>query len=135
MKVLMVNGSPHIKGCTYTALEEVGKGLQECGIDYEIFQLGARPVRDCIGCNKCQGNGCIFKDDNDDAVNRFLEKPKKPTASSLGLPFTSLIPADRFCLSWTAFSIRRPSVNFIPSLPANPAQLSFRPPRRHDGIH
>jgi multimeric flavodoxin WrbA len=86
MKVLMVNGSPHIKGCTYTALEEVGKGLQECGIDYEIFQLGARPVRDCIGCNKCQGNGCIFKDDNDDAVNRFLEKAKEADGFVFGSP-------------------------------------------------
>ena len=25
MKVLLVNGSPHKKGCTYTALSEVGK--------------------------------------------------------------------------------------------------------------
>ena len=40
MKVLMVNGSPHLKGCTYTALEEVGKTLKENGVDYEIFQLG-----------------------------------------------------------------------------------------------
>lgn len=44
MKVLMVNGSPHIKGCTYTALEEVGKTLKENGVDYEIFQLGPRPI-------------------------------------------------------------------------------------------
>ncbi|WP_298587910.1 flavodoxin family protein [uncultured Megasphaera sp.] len=86
MKVLMVNGSPHIKGCTYTALEEVGKGLKEGGVDYEIFQLGARPVRDCIGCNKCQGNGCIFKDDNDDAVNRFLEKAKEADGFIFGSP-------------------------------------------------
>lgn len=86
MKVLMVNGSPHIKGCTYTALEEVGKGLQECGIDYEIFQLGPRPIRDCIGCNKCQGKGCIFKDDNDDTVNRFLEKAKEADGFVFGTP-------------------------------------------------
>ena len=86
MKVLMVNGSPHIKGCTYTALEEVGKGLQECGIDYEIFQLGPRPIRDCIGCNKCQGKGCIFKDDNDDGVNRFLEKAKEADGFVFGTP-------------------------------------------------
>lgn len=37
MKVLMVNGSPHEKGCTYTALEEIAKTLEEEGIDSEIF--------------------------------------------------------------------------------------------------
>ena len=29
MKVLLVNGSPNQKGCTYTALEEVAKTLEE----------------------------------------------------------------------------------------------------------
>ena len=86
MKVLMVNGSPHIKGCTYTALEEVGKALKENGVDYEIFQLGPRPIRDCIGCNKCNGNGCIFKDDNDDVVNRFLAKAKEADGFVFGSP-------------------------------------------------
>ena len=86
MKVLMVNGSPHLKGCTYTALEEVGKTLKENGVDYEIFQLGPRPMRDCIGCNKGQGQGCIFKDDNDDAVNRFLEKAKEADGFVFGSP-------------------------------------------------
>ena len=86
MKVLMVNGSPHIKGCTYTALEEVGKALKENGVDYEIFQLGPRPIRDCIGYNKCNGNGCIFKDDNDDVVNRFLAKAKEADGFVFGSP-------------------------------------------------
>ena len=82
----MVNGSPHIKGCTYTALEEVGKTLKENGVDYEIFQLGPRPIRDCIGCNRCNGNGCIFKDDNDDVVNRFLAKAKEADGFIFGSP-------------------------------------------------
>ena len=41
MKILMLNGSSNLKGCTYTALEEVGKTLNTYGIDYEIFQIGA----------------------------------------------------------------------------------------------
>ena len=53
MNVLLINGSPHEKGCTYTALTEVGKTLTSAGIDYEIVQLGGDPVRDCIGCNQC----------------------------------------------------------------------------------
>ena len=49
MKVLMLNGSSHINGTTFTALNEIGKALNNEGIDYEIFQIGADAVRDCIG--------------------------------------------------------------------------------------
>ena len=54
MKVLLVNGSPRAKGCTYTALTEVAKALEADGIETEIFQVGAKPVRDCIACMKCR---------------------------------------------------------------------------------
>lgn len=37
MKVLLVNGSPHKQGCTYTALNEVAKSLNENDIDTKIF--------------------------------------------------------------------------------------------------
>ena len=74
MKVLLLNGSSNLKGCTYTALEEIAKTLQEEGIDTEIFQIGAEPLRDCIGCGGCsKGNGCVFRDD---CVNEFVEKAK-----------------------------------------------------------
>ena len=43
MKVLLVNGSPNKEGCTYTALKEVSKTLEENGIDTEIFQVGNKP--------------------------------------------------------------------------------------------
>lgn len=75
MKVLLLNGSSNLKGCTYTALEEIAKTLQEEGIDTEIFQIGAEPLRDCIGCGGCRkGNGCVFRDD---CVNEFVEKSKE----------------------------------------------------------
>ena len=37
MKVLLINGSPKEKGCTYTALLEISKTLQEEGVDSEIY--------------------------------------------------------------------------------------------------
>lgn len=37
MKVLLVNGSPHKEGCTYTALCEVAEGLNQNGIDTDVF--------------------------------------------------------------------------------------------------
>jgi len=43
MKVLLVNGSPHKEGCTYTALSEVAKTLNAEGIDeIKPSQLGDR---------------------------------------------------------------------------------------------
>ena len=39
MKVLMVNGSPHKEGCTYTALKEVAGALEKYGIESEISGL------------------------------------------------------------------------------------------------
>lgn len=45
MKVLLVNGSPHQHGCTYTALAEIAHTLQEEGIDSEIFWIGNKPNR------------------------------------------------------------------------------------------
>lgn len=73
MKVMLVNGSPHANGCTYTALCEIAKVLHEEGIETELFQLGAAPIRGCTGCGACfkmKKNRCVF---DDDAVNRALE--------------------------------------------------------------
>jgi multimeric flavodoxin WrbA len=70
MKVLLVNGSPHKKGCTYTALTEVAKTLNEEGIDTEIFWIGTKPLAGCIACMKCaELERCSF----DDRVNEFLD--------------------------------------------------------------
>ena len=72
MKVLMLNGSSHINGTTMAALTEVGKALEEDGIEYEIFQIGGGPIADCLGCGQCTENGCIF---SDDAVNARIPAP------------------------------------------------------------
>jgi len=70
MKVLLVNGSPHKKGCTYTALTEVAKTLNEEGIDTKIFWIGTKPLAGCNACMKCFGTGrCAFND----IVNDFLD--------------------------------------------------------------
>jgi multimeric flavodoxin WrbA len=44
MKVLLINGSRREKGCTYTALQEVGKALKEEGIESELYFVGERAV-------------------------------------------------------------------------------------------
>ena len=61
MKVLLINGSPHEKGCTYTALSLIAKELNDAGVDTEILHVGGKPVGGCIGCGGCAaGNGCVF---------------------------------------------------------------------------
>lgn len=44
MKVLLINGSAKEKGCTFTALSEVARGLNESGVETEILSLGTKPV-------------------------------------------------------------------------------------------
>lgn len=69
MKVVLVNGSPHPKGCTFTALSEIAAILNEKGVETEFFWIGNKPVGGCIDCRKCVDRGlCVFND----AVNDFL---------------------------------------------------------------
>ena len=69
MKVLLVNGSPHQRGCTYTALCEVSESLNKNGIDTDLFWIGNKPISGCIACKTCvKNNQCVFND----TVNEFL---------------------------------------------------------------
>lgn len=92
MKVLMLNGSAKPEGNTYRALYEVGEQLKKEGIDYEIFQLGADPVRDCIGCMQCSASGCIF---DDDKVNEFIAQARECDGFVFGTPVYYAHPSGR----------------------------------------
>ena len=71
MKVLLINGSPNAKGCTYTALTEVASTLEAEGIKTELIHVGHKDIRGCIGCRKCHTTGkCVF----DDLVNETAPK-------------------------------------------------------------
>ncbi len=83
MKVLLVNGSSHKNGCTYTALEEVSGALQENGIETQIFQLGGEPIAGCVGCGVCIPSGDCFRND---VVNEFLELAKHADGFVFGSP-------------------------------------------------
>lgn len=83
MKVLLVNGSPKEKGCTYTALCEAEKALRQQGIETEIIQVGARPIAGCIGCGACIQTGKCFIDDG---VNEFVEKARAADGFIFGSP-------------------------------------------------
>lgn len=84
MKVLMVNGSPHKEGCTYTALKEVAGALEKYGIESEIFWVGNGEIAGCIGCGACAktGEGCFRKD----VVNKFVAKAGEADGYIFGSP-------------------------------------------------
>lgn len=83
MKVVLVNGSPREKGCTYTALCEAKKVFEENGIEAEIFWVGNKPIIGCIGCGACRKLGkCAFED----TVNRFTELAASADGFIFGTP-------------------------------------------------
>ncbi len=70
-KILMINGSPHGKGNTYTALHEMETIFAQEHMESEIIHIGNKNIRGCIACYSCKKNGkCVF----DDAVNETAAK-------------------------------------------------------------
>ncbi len=92
MKVLMLNGSPKTNGNTMRALTEIGEQLRKEGVDYEIFQTGSGPIRDCIGCGQCTECGCVF---DDDGVNEFIAKLREADGLVIGSPVYYAHPSGR----------------------------------------
>ena len=83
MKVILVNGSPHEKGCTYTALKEIENTLNNQDIESEIFWLGNKPISGCLGCGSCLKTGKCFINDK---VNEFLDKVEEADGFIFGTP-------------------------------------------------
>lgn len=74
MKVLLMNGSPNIHGCTDTALCEVEKTLQEQGIETELIHVGNKNIRGCIACGNCKKSGaCVFQDLVNETAPKFAQ--------------------------------------------------------------
>jgi len=74
MKVLLINGSPHKSGSTFTALNEVMKTLASEGIETELVHIGSSAIRGCIACKKCTELGrCVFDDEVNEIAKKFEE--------------------------------------------------------------
>ena len=83
MKVLLVNGSLHEKGCTYTALCEVAKALNANGVETEIYWVGQTKIGGCMGCWACKKTGqCVL----DDGLNEFVAKAAEFDGYVFGSP-------------------------------------------------
>ncbi|MDO4569697.1 MAG: flavodoxin family protein [Planctomycetia bacterium] len=116
MKVLLLNGSPHKNGCTYTALAEVGSALGECGVESEIFHIGTKPVQGCVACWGCRAEGaegCVFKDP---LYTTIVEKMQQCDGLVVGTPVYYAGPAgslcailDRLFFSASEFLVHKPA--------------------------
>ena len=95
MKVLLINGSPHKEGCTFTALSEIKDQLEKEGIDSEIFWIGNKPVRGCIACGKCGTlEKCAF---DDDVANEIIDKILESDGLIIGSPVYYAGPNGALC--------------------------------------
>ena len=84
MKVLILNGSPHVNGCTATALDEMIGVFEKEGIETELIQVGNKAIRGCISCGYCAKNGkCVF---DDDLVNEVALKFEAADGLVVGSP-------------------------------------------------
>lgn len=93
MKVLLVSASPRRNGNTFTALSEVQKTLEKDGIETELIEIGAKPIRGCIACNWCKNHPdehrCTF---DDDITNKISAKAKDADAFVFGSPVYYGVP-------------------------------------------
>ena len=76
MRVLLINGSPRVKGNTSIALAEVAKVLEAEGVETTMVHIGVEPVRGCVACGACRKSNsrCAFSDALYDKLRAILEE-------------------------------------------------------------
>lgn len=83
-KVILLNGSPHAKGCTSAALEEMIRTFETEGVETELIHVGSKAIRGCVACGYCERNGkCVF---GDDLVNEVAAKFEMADGLVVGSP-------------------------------------------------
>lgn len=114
MKVLLINGSPHENGCTYTALSEVASVLNSQGIETQIYHIGTKPVRGCIACGACSKlSRCAF---DDDPANEILALMREADGIIIGFPVYYAGPNGALCaLLDRAFYASKKTLQFKPA--------------------
>ena len=81
--VLLLNGSPHVNGCTREALNEMIRTFEAEGVRTELVQVGSKAIRGCISCNACsEKKRCVFED----LVNETASKLEAADGLVIGSP-------------------------------------------------
>ncbi len=94
MKILLINGSPREKGCTFTALDEVAKTLEIAGVETEMYWIGNRAISGCKACMACKKTGrCILEDQ----VSKLSDRLDEFDGIVVGSPVYYAGPAGQLC--------------------------------------
>lgn len=93
MKALLLNGSPHAKGCTFRALTELAGALEANGVGSEIIHIKS-DTPGCKDCRYCKKKGrCVI----DDQVNEVAARLGEFDAIVLGSPVYYSGPSGQIC--------------------------------------
>ena len=118
MKVLLLNGSPNSRGCTYTALTVIERELNSQGIETEIVWIGNGPIRGCVGYGGCRKLGrCVY---SDDPINTIGEKIKVADGYVFGAPVHYASPngatistLDRLFMAFGGYMKLKPAASIV----------------------
>lgn len=64
MKILIINGSPHLTGTTAVLRKAFEEGARSNGHSITTFHAARETLHPCLGCEHCRKteDGCVYKD-------------------------------------------------------------------------
>ncbi|MBR3311992.1 MAG: flavodoxin family protein [Solobacterium sp.] len=75
MKILVLNGSPHVNGATADMVSAFRKGAEEAGNEVIVIQAAHKNIRGCLACEYChekEKGVCVQKDDMQEIYPEIL---------------------------------------------------------------
>ena len=75
MKILILNGSPHLDGATSDMVMAVTEGAKEAGHEVVSINVAHKNIKGCMACEYCRNKEkgiCIQKDDMQDIYPEIL---------------------------------------------------------------
>lgn len=101
MNIVLLQGSPNIKGSTSILAESFAKGAMEAGHKVKRYDLSRMDIKPCTGCIACGYEGpCVQRDDNDILKKEILAADMIIFTTPLyyyGMTAQLKTVVDRFC--------------------------------------
>ena len=101
MNIVLLQGSPNIKGSTGILADNFTKGATEAGHKVKRYDLSRMDIKPCTGCVACGYEGpCVQRDDNDILKKEILAADMIIFATPLyyyGMTAQLKTVVDRFC--------------------------------------
>ena len=101
MNIVILQGSPNLKGSTGILAEKFTMGAEEAGHKVKRLDLSKMNIKPCTGCVACGYEGpCVQKDDNEILKKEILGADMIVFATPLyyyGMSAQLKIAVDRFC--------------------------------------